>query len=358
MSNYTRAPFPPSCALNRELLERPLSANDDDTSQPQSGAKAIQYIPGKPGVGLLPNEVYDHLSNELATPLLDELYTQLWLVARKSGHHIDALHSQKVKGRSIIPTEDPRLHLIWDRKKIYIKPVPLCLLNHDFWVRYLQPLKRASSSEDPSPVAKIPEPAASMFDSSIAIGFLRSYASLVKSPLDFAVAKESYLIPTDIDWIQWSIFINHFHVAEDDSVAKRYHYGQLRLSRLNWAVRIFRPKITRTRWFYENSYWSTSEFIERATFPLVFLFASVSIALSSMQVALSVPADRLWSEISHDHELQQMNRAFWLFSIAVVLLWLLTWVLLLGIPLVVLCLQVFWGFRNREEKQAIDTSTV
>lgn len=77
-----------------------------------------------------------------------------------------------------------------------------------------------------------------------------------------------------------------------------------------------------------------------------------------MQVALAVPVDQLWSHISNDHELQEMNRAFWLFSIAVILLWLLTWVLLLGIPLVALCSQVLWGFRHREEKQAIDTSTV
>ncbi|CAP80019.1 Pc12g03920 [Penicillium rubens Wisconsin 54-1255] len=336
MPAFTSAPFPPSCALNKELLGSPSSAKHD-SSQPQSDAETIQYIPGNPTVSLFPNEVYDHLSKELATPLLDKLYIQLWLVAKKSGYHIDALHAQKVKGRSIIPTEDPRLHLVWNRNKIYIKPVPLCLQNHEFWVRYLQPPKRALSS--------------------IAIGFMRSYAYLIKSPLDFAIAKESYLIPTDIDWIQWSIFINHFHLVKDESVARRYHYGQLRLSRLNWAVRIFRPKYAGARWCYENPYWSTGEFIERATFPLVFLFASVSIALSSMQVALSVPVEGLWSH-EDGQQLQEMNRAFWLFSIAVVLLWLLTWVLLLGIPLVVLCAQVLWGFRNREEKQGINSSTV
>ena len=357
MSTYTSVPFPSSCALNRDILKRPHSANDDDSSQSESEAK-IQYIPGNPGIGLAFSEVSDHLSNELATPLLDELYTHLWLVARKSGHHIDALHTQKVKGRSIIPTEDPRLHLIWNRNTIYIKPIPLCLLNYDFWVRYLPPLKPELSSGNASPTLKISEPTSSVFDSSTAIGFMRSYASLVKYPLDFAMAKESYLIPTDIDWIQWSIFINHFRVVGDESVAKRYHYGQLRLSRLNWMVRIFRPKNSGNRWFYENTYWSISEFMERATFPLAFLFASVSIALSSMQVALAVPVDRLWSHYSNDNELQEMNRAFWLFSVAVVLIWLLTWLLLLGIPLVAFCWQVFWGFRHREEKETIDSSTV
>ncbi|KAJ5512054.1 hypothetical protein N7463_001606 [Penicillium fimorum] len=356
MSTSTSPPFPPSCALNRELMNPPLGVNDD-SSQPRNGEKTIQYIPGNPGVGLLPNEVHEYLSNELATPLLDELYNQLWLVAKRSGRHIDALHTQKIKVRSIIPTEDPKLHLIWNRNKIYIKPVPQCLLNYEFWVRYLQPLGRASL-EDSSSIPKIAEPDDSGFDGSIAIGFMRSYTSLVKCPLDFAIAKESYLIPTDIDWIQWSTFINHFHLLGDDRVARRYHYGQLRLSRLNWAVRIFRPKKARTIWFYENPYWSTTEFVERATFPLVFLFASVSIALSSMQVALAVPVDQLWSHMSDDGELQAMNRSFWLFSIAVVLLWLLTWVFLLGIPFVALCSQVFWGFRNREKKQAISGSTV
>lgn len=84
-------------------------------------------------------------------------------------------------------------------------------------------------------------------------------------------------------------------------------------------------------------------------------FSHVSIALSSMQVALAVPVSRICSPILVDHELQEKNRAFWLFCIAVVLLWLLTWVLLLGIPLVALCSQFLWAFGNREEKQAIYT---
>ncbi|CAG8345843.1 unnamed protein product [Penicillium salamii] len=291
MSLGTNVPFPLSCALNKELLRCPHGATDDGFPQSQSEAETIQYIPGNPGVGLLPDEVRDYLSTKLVNPLLDELYTHLWFVAKKSGHYIDALYTQKVKGRSITSTEDLRLYLVWTRNKIYIKLVSLYLLNYEFWVRYLQSQKGAISGNSSS-VPKIEESNASKVGSSIAIGFMRSYAFLVKSSLDFAIAKESYLIPTDVDWIVWSIFINHFRL-EDDSVAKRYHYGQLRLLRLNWAVRIFRPKKNLARLFYENSYWSTSEFMERATFLLVFLFASVSIALSSMQVALAVSLDQL-----------------------------------------------------------------
>lgn len=144
------------------------------------------------------------------------------------------------------------------------------------------------------------------------------------------------------------MFINHFRFIGDEIVAKRYHYGQLRLSRLNCAVRIFRPQSTRTVWFYENSYWSISDFMARASIPLIFIFASVSLALSSMQVALAVPADRLWSQGSGGSELREMNRAFWVFSVAVVILWLIVWVLLLGVPLAALCGQFVWAYKNRE----------
>ena len=72
----------------------------------------------------------------------------------------------------------------------------------------------------------------------LAVGFLRSYARLVASPLDFALAKEAHLLPDDggnnsFDWLAWAAFIQHFRRLGDEHVAPRYHYGQLRLSRLN-----------------------------------------------------------------------------------------------------------------------------
>ncbi|KAK3937547.1 hypothetical protein QBC46DRAFT_392479 [Diplogelasinospora grovesii] len=243
---------------------------------------------------------------------------------------------QRAKGRNIVPTEDPRLHLVWDRDKIYIKPVPMFLLNHDFWTIYLPPSERVPCSKS-SPAPS--ESATIAFDRSVAVGFLRSYSLLMSHRLDFAIAKESHLIPDDVDWLQWSRFICHFRRVGDVAVAKRFHYGQLRLSRLNWAVRIFRPRHAGTMWFYEIPHWSMTEFVAKAMLPLVFVFASVSLVLSSMQVALAVPSEALWSGISEDG-LQRLRRAFWVFSIVAVLLWAVVWMLLLGIPLVVLAWQV------------------
>ncbi|KAK3937342.1 hypothetical protein QBC46DRAFT_460955 [Diplogelasinospora grovesii] len=338
MSSSTgpQAPFPPSCAPNWDRLDP-----HPDMNFPHSEDKAgyITYIPGDPAVNLVLDEVHAHLSDQLNTPLLDELHDQLWLVGRKSGLNIDALHMQRAKGRNIIATEDPRLHLVWDRGKIYIKPVPVFLLNHDFWTIYLPPPEREPCSKN-SPVPS--ESATVAFDRSVAVGFLRSYSLLVSHRLDFVIAKESHLIPDDIDWPQWSRFICHLRRVEDEAVAKRFHYGQLRLSRLNWAVRIFRPRHAGTMWFYEIPHWSTTEFVAKATLPLVFVFASVSLLLSSMQVALAVPSEALRSPGISEDGLQNLSRAFWMFSIVAVLLWVV----------------VLWGYRNRGKKSVTGIAIV
>ena len=341
-----QAPFPPSCALNRDRLYLPSDVPSQDIElHYDQVADCINYLPDYPAVPVGPDEIYAHLTHELDTPLLDELYAKLWLVGKRSGDHIDTLHTHRAKGRTLVPIEDPRLHLTWDYNKVYIKPLPVLLLNYDVWATYL-------SSTEPKPGAEGPvvssKSAAVAFDRSIAVGFLRSYSFLVSHPLDLAIAQESHLIPQDIDWVQWSRFISHFRRIRDENVAKRYHYGQLRLSRLNWAVRIVRPRQAHSAWFYELPRWSISDFVANYTVPLVFIFATVSLALSSMQVALGVPADALWFEGSSE-SLQGMSRAFWVFSVAVVLLWVIVWLLLLGIPFLVLAWQLWWGYRHRNK---------
>ena len=149
----------------------------------------------------------------------------------------------------------------------------------------------------------------------LAMGFLRSYARLVASPLDFALAKEAHLLPDDggnnsFDWLAWAAFIQHFRRLGDEHVAPRYHYGQLRLSRLNWAVRVFRPRSADTLWRYEVTSASINDAMAYVTLPLLFAFAIASSLLSAMQVALAVPADSLWPALARESGLQQIARAF------------------------------------------------
>lgn len=96
-----------------------------------------QDLPRTCRISLASEDIHAYILNHLETPLLDELFDKLWLVARKSGQNINPLYTQKVKGRDIVPTKEVRLYLVWHRDKVYIKPVPVFLVNYDFWAVYL-----------------------------------------------------------------------------------------------------------------------------------------------------------------------------------------------------------------------------
>jgi hypothetical protein len=195
------SPFLESSALSKQRLI-PLQNHGQPSPHQKSSSppadksdKTISHIPGEPSIGLTQIAVCKFLTSELSTPLLDELYDGLWLVARKSSKSIDALHRQKVKGREIVATEDAHLHLVWYHDKIYVKSMPLCLLNYDFWTTYL-PLPVDSTSSDKETFAIRQAPLAPMFDRAAAVGFMRSYALLVRHHVDFILARESHLFPT------------------------------------------------------------------------------------------------------------------------------------------------------------------
>src|SRR6201996_2798549 len=270
-SDTFQVPFSPMEALNLENLNPqaavPIENISSSTPSEDRIETGISYVPGDPSVSLIDSEVNAYLASQLNTPLLDELYERLWLVARKDSQNIDKLHVQNIRGRNITPCENPRLHLVWHGDRIYIKPIPLCLLNNSFWTKYLSlPENKETCLKDSQDIAQTGTPP---FDRSIAIGFLRSYAFLIRHELDFILAKEAHLIHRDIDWIKWSKFINKFRHLGDEQVAKRYHYGQLRLSRLNWIVRLFRPNHSSPKLFYEVPHWSTIYYIARLTVPLL-----------------------------------------------------------------------------------------
>lgn len=311
----------------------------DETSKSTSNEtldEVLSHLPDEPSIDLDKAAVDAFLVSELNTPVLNELYDHLWCVARRSGQSIDPLHKQKMKGRSIVATEDAGLHLVWYRDKIHIKPIPLCLLNYNFWAEFL------STSTGTA------------FDRATAIGFMRSYSLLVRHRVDFVLAKESHLFPAEFDWINWAKFIDPFRKIEDEDVSNRYHYGQLRLSRLDWAVRMFRPSSAATKWFYEVPHWSTGTYMGRAIAPLLFGFASLSLILSSMQVLLSVPDENLKLYNVGDLSLVHMKRAFWGFSVTVLLLSAAVWILIFVIPFSALIWQLSWGFENRN-KPRLDT---
>lgn len=351
-TSHSQAPFPESVALVNRPIEpcyglscphRIATSASPQSSHPSN--RSLSRDQDEADIKLISYNVHTFLARELNTPLLDELYPRLWLVARRSGANIDSLHEQVIKGRQILPAEDPNLHLVWRGKRIFVKPLPDSLLNYEFWAEHLPPSTAELASG--SQLLRRRETIAP-FDRKVAMGFLRSYAFLIQHRLDFILACENHLMPNNVDWMKWCNFIAHFRVMEDHEVANRYRYGQLRLSRLDWAVRLFGPRHATSRWFYQLPLWSIGSYVEWAIAPFVFTFASLSLVLSSMQVIVSISVEVPGT--------QALRYVCWVFSVIVLILSATIWILLFVVPLSILMWQLSWGYKNRANRGPQDVA--
>ena len=210
------------------------------------------------------------LAAELRTPKLDKLHNYLWLAALPLPAR--PLQRQRLLDRAISLTETPDEHLVWHRTKLLLKPLPDFLLCHEFWTEHL--------CSDPA-----------LHQS--AAGLLLSYSWLIGHRGDFILAQSAGLVPDEVDWPRWNEFIKSFLESIDlDSLAqvdRRYHYGELRLSRLNSMTR-FLPSMWSRKNFVQG-YLSTSTwyqaFFERNFAWLLPVFVYISLVLSAMQVGLA-----------------------------------------------------------------------
>jgi hypothetical protein len=267
----------------------------------------------------------DRLRDDTKTQLLDDLYGCLWLVARKEGSHIDSLHEQLIKRRTIVVTEDAKLHLVWYYDTVYIKPLPPYLLNFDVWGKI--------TSDEGRQQPQYSE----LFCT--AIGFLRSYSLLIKHESDFIIAQKNDLIPKQIQFYRWQVFMQPFREVQDSDVSPRYHYGQLRLSRLNMMthlVRLTRPFTTAgsvgfVPWDYQEQVWQTAQYFQIYAGPLIFVFAILSLVLSSMQVVLAARDTNTW---------EAFVKVSWGFSVATMTF---TLVPILGVLTVLVLVAVVQG---------------
>lgn len=69
-----------------------------------------------------------------------------------------------------------------------------------------------------------------------ATGFLRTYRYLIQHESDFRIAQQDHLclIPKDMDWSSFGQFVSELDRIEDSAVSKRYCYGELMLTQLNF----------------------------------------------------------------------------------------------------------------------------
>ncbi|KAK0631453.1 hypothetical protein B0T14DRAFT_501707 [Immersiella caudata] len=256
------------------------------------------------------DDLKTYLQADLVPHKLDFIYRHLHLAGRP--RFARPLHRQKLLGRTITITEDVSEHLVWHHSRIFIKPLPAYLLDHGFWTDNL--------CED-------------LNLHQAACGFLLSYAWLVSRESDFRLARdEMHLLPNALEWETWAAFMTSFTGHIDTKtlhqVARRYEYGELRLSRLNKIYR-YMPIAFSTKnfvaGFLSPSTWYQELF--RQSFGwLLAVFAFFSVSLSGLQVGLAT------NHLGQDGDFHEASYGFTVFSLvtlaASVVAMMFTWVLL------------------------------
>ncbi|KAI1135697.1 heterokaryon incompatibility protein-domain-containing protein [Hypoxylon sp. FL0543] len=214
----------------------------------------------------------EFLARELLVDRINDVQDWLWVL----------------NSRDVAITEDPGLHLVWSKNRIFLKPIPLYLLEPDFWAAHIIHDRKLADC---------------------ARGFLFSYAALIAYRSDFNIAKEKGLLPSEITWEGWKdlsreILQNHCYA----SVNPRYWYGELRLSRLNKVYR-FRKGFLLRGYSRVGFYAVYADLIRDNFAALATVLGYVVIVLTAMQVGLGV--ERLQS----DEAFQNASYGFTVFSI-------------------------------------------
>jgi len=223
------------------------------------------------------------LKLDLDVSRLNEIQQYLWLAGRPTAAR--PLHRQKMIERQIFITEQVDLHMVWHESRIFLKPLPDYIFDYDVW--------KSTICND-----------AALHASSC--GFLLSYVWLLRHPSDLKIALELGLISSKINWEEWTLFVDTFLSNIDhealDTVNKRYHYGELRLSRLNTIYRLLH--ILEPRRFmlgYMHGYNRYTVFFERNFGWVVIILLYTTVILSAMQVGLET------TNLQHDKSFQQAS---------------------------------------------------
>jgi hypothetical protein len=239
---------------------------------PQTGASSCITLPGQPSILLNDLSLTRQcLEDDLWAQDLESIAPHLWIMTTLSSANVNPLHHQRVKGREIVVTEDPRLHLVWIHDRIFVKPIPRYLLSHAFWETHLDQ-KLGSLGDGQSSLR------------AAATGFLRTYRYLIRHESDFHIAQQDHLrlVPSDVDWPSFCRFAGDLRHIKDAAVSRRYYFGELRLTRLNF----YAPLLLR-KFHFEQVHGQYGDYFARLYGPILFVFAVVSTALNSMQVALA-----------------------------------------------------------------------
>jgi hypothetical protein len=224
---------------------------------------------------VVPERNVNFLERELSVKRINDVQEWLWVCGRPMPPrplHYHALHS-----RNIAISEDMGLHLVWQNNRIFLKPIPLYLLNPDFWAEHLVTIEKEQGQR-----RQLAE---------YALGFLFSYTALIAYRSDFNIAKESGLLHKDIEWEAWqTLTAQLIETSTYADITPRFWYGELRLSRLNTVYKLRKGAIFRG-YSRVGAHTAYEDLLQDNFALLTTILGSFVIFLTAMQVGLGV--DRL-----------------------------------------------------------------
>lgn len=265
-------------APEMEHLPLPMVSRETELVRLDDDTDTVPSLPGFPMTPLSDAfAVNQRLKADLSTERLRRIYRILFFASRPE--NISPMHHQAIKGREVCITERPDLHLLWYYDRIFIKPVPKYLLSSAFWDTFLVGRKAPKpeswggangDDEDRLPCTE-------------ALGFLRSYSRLIQHESDFELAKKFNLFPrgVTITWETWCRFIATFASLRDREVSPRFHYGEIRLARLNFWMTLYRGET------YCETHYSYASYFARFGALYIFVFGAVTVLLTGLQTGLA-----------------------------------------------------------------------
>jgi hypothetical protein len=112
-------PFTATQQLNNEL----------DNFKRTTAHQLDKTLPGYPRIKLRDIcNVFDFLEREFYSVDAEQMAGKMWWFSKRDSRSISPIRHQRVKGRNIVVTENPKLHLVWIKGRVFIKPLPEYLL--------------------------------------------------------------------------------------------------------------------------------------------------------------------------------------------------------------------------------------
>ncbi|PNP77905.1 hypothetical protein FNYG_08631 [Fusarium nygamai] len=237
---------------------------------------------------------------ELDLQRLNNVSRWLWVAGRLVPPR--PLHHQLLLRRDVFVTEQMDMHLVWMTGRIFVKPIPRFLLEPRFWKEHLRCEQHCSCVTVEGTAWECERRRLWK----CALGFLFSYAALIRHESDFLLAKEKYLLPEEVKWPDWISFVEELDTEHIyPNIDPRFYHGELRLDRLNKLYRLLQSPL-----YGYMAYWNQySTFFQDNFAWLAGTTVYIAVVLTAMQVGLATDA------LADDDAFQSVSYGFTVFSI-------------------------------------------